>query len=229
MPPKKRKLPKKVLVLTEDMKSSHWDESSGCEDLNTLQKHVKGSIEMIGMGDDWECYVNDEGLLRGMPQNVACAYFLKHMLGKFNQIVYGPAVVVFESDKSRKKAEKWFDNLKKESISSDNENENDNAKEKKKKKKEKKEEKKEEEKKDEEKEDEKNPFGGWKVREEEMPRWNYLAGKFDAIVKDKNSPKLTREEVRELISIWWRENPCESLISYCMEDLNSGSDDCLYK
>ena len=36
----------------------------------------------------------------------------------------------------------------------------------------------------------------WKVEEHEIPRWNYLAGKIDQLVKDPdNSPKMTTEEL----------------------------------
>jgi hypothetical protein len=45
----------------------------------------------------------------------------------------------------------------------------------------------------------------WKVEDHEMDTCNRLAGKIDAIAKDKNSPKLTTDEVVEFLSIWDRE------------------------
>lgn len=64
-------------------------------------------------------------------------------------------------------------------------------------------------------------------------RYKFLAGKIDAIAKDKiNAPKLTLEKVREFLAIWFK---CDSEMYdngydlYVMDDLNSGSNDALFK
>lgn len=74
-------------------------------------------------------------------------------------------------------------------------------------------------------------MSNWKVQESEMPRWNYLAGKIDALATDLNSPKMTGEEVVEFLSIWYRETykPTDPFVKRVMKDLNSGDNDILFK
>ena len=82
---------------------------------------------------------------------------------------------------------------------------------------------------------------GWKVKEHELPRWNYLAGKMDAISGEIEaagynrehvckSPLMTYDEVKEFLVIWWREQePDVSLIKHTLRCLNVGDNDILFK
>jgi hypothetical protein len=79
------------------------------EKLSVYQKAVGGYIETLGQGSGWQCYVNEEGLIKDLPQNEAAA-MLMHKLVKYNGIVYGPAVFVFTKNTSPafKLTKSWF-------------------------------------------------------------------------------------------------------------------------
>lgn len=70
----------------------------------------------------------------------------------------------------------------------------------------------------------------WKITEDELPRWNYLAGKIDKLKENENSSKLTPEETKEFIWLWWRETePHEAFVTHVMNRLNEGDNGILDK
>lgn len=106
---------KKTLVLTGNRDTAHWDTSANCEKLETLQKHVGGYVEGAAMDDGWECYVNEEGLVKQLPQNESCAYLLNYLLGDYFGLICGPAVFVFQGQgktQAMQKADRWFQKYK---------------------------------------------------------------------------------------------------------------------
>jgi len=72
----------------------------------------------------------------------------------------------------------------------------------------------------------------WKIEEHQMERFDFLAGKIDALRKNRNSEKVTKEEMVEFCKMWWRDgqyNITNPLIKAVTEKVNDGDPDIFFK
>lgn len=80
-----------ALIITTDgtIETAEW--AAGGTNLTHLQQAVGGSVDVVALTDELDMWVNDEGLVMGMPINeVATAIAREH--GMSHQPYAGPAV-----------------------------------------------------------------------------------------------------------------------------------------
>jgi hypothetical protein len=102
-----------ILTGRRETSSAHEDwPTNGSNQCSRIQKAVGGNFEGLVITNSLECYVNEEGLIKQLPQNEAAAYALDHLGFRipFPGLVWGPAVLLFrKKDKYTAFKKDWFD------------------------------------------------------------------------------------------------------------------------
>jgi hypothetical protein len=100
------------------------EKTTSKDSFEAIRSGVGGSISMLAQGTGWEAYVDDEGLNKNLPLNEAAAYLLHHLdASRGAEWIWGPAVFVFNSEKSKafQKANEWFEKYQAGTLSEDEE------------------------------------------------------------------------------------------------------------
>lgn len=68
-----------------------WDATDGT--LDQLQIAVDGLVDVVGLCEGLDMWVNDEGIVREMPMNVVATVIAREFMGeRFAQAYFGPVV-----------------------------------------------------------------------------------------------------------------------------------------
>ena len=70
-----------------------WVEFPEDDSLSTLQKAVGGWVECVPISSTLEMWVNEEGLLVGLPYNSIATYLYNHEWKSPDQIIVGDVIV----------------------------------------------------------------------------------------------------------------------------------------
>jgi|SRR5664279_1245500 len=82
-----------ALSIALDGAVSHCDWDPDVAILERLQLAVDGDVDVVSLTADLDMWVNDEGIVRGMPINVVASFIAREFLGeRFAQPYFGPVV-----------------------------------------------------------------------------------------------------------------------------------------